>query len=86
MPARFSVSSGTLISIHRSIYFLTAGHVLKALDELRNHDEVEIESAVLVDGRHFSPQWTTVHGALSELESIGDEISQEFRRSFATIR
>lgn len=47
--ARFSVSSGTLISIHGSICFLTAGHVLKALDELRSHDQVEIESAVLVD-------------------------------------
>ena len=49
MPARFSISSGTLISIHGSICFLTAGHVLKALDELRNHKDVEIESAVLVD-------------------------------------
>jgi hypothetical protein len=48
-PARFSVSSGTLISIHGSICFLTAGHVLEALDNLRSHDQVEIESAVLVD-------------------------------------
>jgi len=48
-PARFSVSSGTLISIHGMICFLTTGHVLKALDELRNHDGVEIEGAVLVD-------------------------------------
>ncbi|WP_271554937.1 hypothetical protein [Bradyrhizobium sp. CCBAU 45394] len=49
MPARFSVSSGTLISIHGLICFLTAGHVLKALDKLRTHDQVEVESASLVD-------------------------------------
>lgn len=49
MTARFSVSSGTLISIHGSICFLTAGHVLEALDKLRNHEQIEIESAALVD-------------------------------------
>jgi hypothetical protein len=46
---RFSVSSGTLISIHGTICFLTAGHVLEELDKLRNHDQVEMESAVLID-------------------------------------
>jgi hypothetical protein len=48
-PPRFSIGSGTLISIHGSICFLTAGHVLEELDKLRNHDQVEIESAALVD-------------------------------------
>lgn len=46
---RFSASSGTLIIIERVMCFLTAGHVLQALDELRSSEKVEIMSAALVD-------------------------------------
>jgi hypothetical protein len=48
-PSRFSVCSGTLIIIDNVLYFLTAGHVLKALDELRACDQVEIDNARLID-------------------------------------
>ena len=46
---RFSISSGTLISIHEVICFLTAGHVLKELEELRASDQIEIVGSTLVD-------------------------------------
>lgn len=35
--------------LDNALCFLTAGHVLKALDELRNHADVEITSVVLAD-------------------------------------
>src|SRR5258705_8837172 len=41
--------SGTLIFIEGALYFLTAGHVLKSLKELREHDNVEIQNAALAD-------------------------------------
>ena len=48
-PARFAACAGTLILIHGIVSFLTAGHVLKALDELRQSKGVDIENAWLVD-------------------------------------
>lgn len=48
-PGRFAVYSGTLIMIRNAVMYLTAGHVLKELDELRAHDRVEITDAVLDD-------------------------------------
>ena len=66
----------------RLIYF-EAPHLIDET-ERRAMDE-DIAARRRGDGRHSSPQWTTVPGALSELESIGAEISQEFRRSFAAI-
>lgn len=48
-PARFAACSGTLIMIRDAVLYLTAGHVLKELSELRAHDQVEITNAVLVD-------------------------------------
>ena len=48
-PARFVACSGTLITIRDAVLYLTAGHVLKELDELRAHDQVEITDAVLAD-------------------------------------
>lgn len=44
-PDRFAACSGTLIVIRGAVCFLTAGHVLKALDDLR----AEITSAALAD-------------------------------------
>jgi exodeoxyribonuclease-1 len=68
----------------RRLVYFEAPHLIEETE--RRAMDVDIGARRRGDGRHFSPQWTTVHGALSELESIGDEISQEFRRSFATIR
>ncbi|TPO13754.1 hypothetical protein [Mesorhizobium sp. B1-1-5] len=48
-PERFSICSGTLILIHNVLCFLTAGHVLKELDELRSHPNVKIESSAFAD-------------------------------------
>ncbi|TGV78622.1 hypothetical protein EN792_045010, partial [Mesorhizobium sp. M00.F.Ca.ET.149.01.1.1] len=48
-PERFSICSGTLIFIHGVLCFLTAGHVLKELDELRSHPKVRIESSAFAD-------------------------------------
>ena len=48
-PDRFAACAGTLIIIDNILYFLTAGHVLKALDELRAHEKAEIGRAVLAD-------------------------------------
>ena len=48
-PARFAAFSGTLITIRDAVLYLTAGHVLKELDELRAHDQAEITDAVLAD-------------------------------------
>src|ERR1700761_7542305 len=56
----------------RLIYF-EAPHLIDET-ERRAMDE-DIAARRRGDGRHSSPQWTTVPGALSELESIGAEIS-----------
>ena len=48
-PARFAACSGTLMMIQNAVMYLTAGHVLKKLDELRAHDRVEITDTVLAD-------------------------------------
>lgn len=48
-PARFTACSGTLIMIRGAVLFLTAGHVLKSLEELRTHHRVEIIGAALAD-------------------------------------
>lgn len=66
----------------RLIYF-QAPHLIEGT-ERRAMDE-DISSRRRGDGRHSSPLWTTVASALSELDSIGSEISQEFRRSFTAI-
>jgi hypothetical protein len=49
LPSRFTTCSGTLIAIEGALYFLTAGHVLKALKQLRDSDGVLIEHASLAD-------------------------------------
>jgi hypothetical protein len=49
LPSRFVTCSGTLLLIEGALYFLTAGHVLKALKELRDNKEVNIEIASLAD-------------------------------------
>jgi hypothetical protein len=49
LPSRFATCSGTLIFIEGTLYFLTAGHVLKALKELRDNKDVAIENASLAD-------------------------------------
>jgi len=48
-PPRFTTCSGTLIIIEGVVCYLTAGHVLKKLDELRSSAKVEIVSASLAD-------------------------------------
>ena len=48
-PDRFAACSGTLIMIRGAVCFLSAGHVLKALDELRASEKAEITGAVLAD-------------------------------------
>jgi hypothetical protein len=49
LPSRFTTCSGTLLFIEGVLYFLTAGHVLKSLQELRDNKEVVIENAALAD-------------------------------------
>ena len=48
-PARFKAFSGTLIILQDVVCFLTAGHILKEIEEARSSEEVEIEAASLVD-------------------------------------
>jgi len=47
--ARFGMCSGTLIMIEGGVFLLTAGHVLKQLDELRESGGAEIIGASLAD-------------------------------------
>ena len=49
LPSRFTTCSGTLIIVEGILYFLTAGHVLKSLSELRGCGDVLIEGAALAD-------------------------------------
>ncbi len=49
LPSRFATCSGTLIIVEGILYFLTAGHVLKGLSELRASSDVIIEGAALAD-------------------------------------
>jgi hypothetical protein len=49
LPPRFVTCSGTLLFVEGALYFLTAGHVLKALRELRDNENVAIENASLAD-------------------------------------
>lgn len=46
---RFASFSGTLITIDHGVHFLTAGHVLRHLEEVRSRSDIEITSAVLAD-------------------------------------
>jgi hypothetical protein len=46
---RFATCSGTLLFVDDALYFLTAGHVLKSLKELRDRKDVVIEGASLAD-------------------------------------
>jgi len=48
-PPRFATCSGTLIVVDDMLCFLTAGHVLKKLDELRASSSVEIVSTAWAD-------------------------------------
>lgn len=45
----FRAYAGTLICIRNSIFFLTAGHIIRELEEARESDKVVIQSAVLAD-------------------------------------
>jgi hypothetical protein len=49
LPSRFATCSGTLLFVEGALYFLTAGHVLKELKELRDNKAVVIEHASLAD-------------------------------------
>jgi hypothetical protein len=46
---KFAAYSGTLILVENVVFFLTAGHILKDLEEARKSAEIEITSAVLAD-------------------------------------
>ena len=46
---RFTACAGTVICIRDRVYFLTAGHILRGLDEAIRSDRVTIRSAVLAD-------------------------------------
>jgi hypothetical protein len=49
LPSRFVTCSGTLLFVEGALYFLTAGHVLKGLRDLRDSEHVLIEHASLAD-------------------------------------
>jgi hypothetical protein len=49
LRSRFTTCSGTLLFVEGALYFLTAGHVLRELHELRQHSDVLIEGASLAD-------------------------------------
>jgi hypothetical protein len=38
------------------------------------------------EGNHASPPWTTIASALSELETMDDEASPAFKKSFLELR
>lgn len=46
---QFAAYAGTLIKIHNTICFLTAGHILKDLEQALKSDQVQIKRAVLAD-------------------------------------
>jgi hypothetical protein len=48
-PDRFAIHAGTLIEIANRVHFLTAGHILRNLDDARRSEKVEITSASLAD-------------------------------------
>ncbi len=49
LRSRFATCSGTLLFVEGALYFLTAGHVLKSLSELRDSNSAMIEGASLAD-------------------------------------
>jgi exodeoxyribonuclease-1 len=67
----------------RRLVYFEAPHLIDEF-ERRAMDE-DIAARRRGDGRHSSPQWTTVPMAKSELESIALDISHEFRLGFAAI-
>jgi exodeoxyribonuclease I len=66
----------------RLIYFEVPHLIAEA--QRRAMDE-EIFARRRGDGRHSSPPWMTISSALSELQSIGSEVSEEFILGFASI-
>jgi hypothetical protein len=54
-PARFKAFSGTLIILQDVVCFLTAGHILSAIEEARSSEDIEIEAASLVDTLGTNP-------------------------------
>jgi hypothetical protein len=48
-PARFKAYAGTLIRIRDAFCFLTAGHILREVEQALQSDRVEIRTAVLAD-------------------------------------
>jgi len=48
-PPRFAAYSGTLIQIQGNVCFLTAGHVLRQVEDALKSDRVAINNAVLAD-------------------------------------
>lgn len=55
LPPRFAACSGTLIMIRGVCCYLTAGHVLKDLEELRASPQAEIVGATLADTFGLEP-------------------------------
>jgi hypothetical protein len=49
LPSRFTTCSGTLLFVEGALYFLTAGHVLRELKELRDSKHIIVEHASLAD-------------------------------------
>jgi hypothetical protein len=48
-PGRFAAYAGTLIIIRNRVHFLTAGHILREVDDALESERVNIQSAVLAD-------------------------------------
>lgn len=66
----------------RLIYF-EAPNLISRMERRAMDDDIAARRRG--DGRHSASLWTTVPAALLELETIGAEISEEFRQSFAAI-
>lgn len=64
---RFAAYSGTLIRVHDTTYFLTAGHILRDLDKALKSNQVEIKNAVLADT--FGSQRVSDHPIPFDLKS-----------------
>lgn len=69
--------------LSRRLVYFEAPHLI-AETERRTMDE-DIAARRRGEGRHSSPPWTTLSSALTELQSIDDEVSEEFRRSFTSM-
>jgi exodeoxyribonuclease I len=80
--ARFD--DGRLKRLARRLIYYERPHLFEEA-ELRAIAE-DIEARRRGEGKHASPPWTTIDQALSELKTMGEEVSDEFKQAFRDLR